>query len=80
MITIRFFLNKLWLIVYLEGKEVNNYLVFYTTLEYFGALCQKVYLLQRAVGGSSAPFGGLWPFFWGLWPHLDAYILFQQCQ
>merc|ERR1711954_496390 len=32
------------------------------TLEYFGALHQKVQLLQRAAEGLSAPFGSLWPF------------------
>merc|ERR1711954_324005 len=34
------------------------------TLDYFGALHQKVQLLQRAAEGLSAPFGSLWPF-WG---------------
>ena len=49
------------------------YIVFHSSLliaysylvEHFCMLCQKVYLLQTAIGGSSAPFGHLKPFFGG---------------
>ena len=41
---------------------MNFTIIICLTLEYFGALHQKVQLLQRAAEGLSAPFGSLWPF------------------
>ena len=49
-------------------------------LEYFGALHQKVWLLQRAVRWPSASLGGLQPLFWGLWLLWEAYGLYQNHQ